>query len=426
MQSIGVNSFTTGMLFPYFNIIGAPQDLMHVEMEGLLKLHFAALLYMMIKHFGWMTRDQLNAAIRAYPWPIGTRLQEIQESSVTGTGHGLPRAEASLPFTAHQMMVVAIHSVSLLSRFVPAGDNGWDTDVWQCWMEHQSYFCKLLSTRWTLEDVRELDVAIYKQQTRFLGIPQYYDLWMPKHHYAQHFPLDILLWGPPIYYCCLMFEMENGVFKKAGSHCNRKNLLESCVQPVLIKRAMELRDGVHKLRLLPSGVERAVEDVVPGVSECIDLLWSSGFVRPTETSVHVIWLYSLRMRGRTFGIGNWVLVPTSAEQADPGQLAKVSDLFQIGDTFFLRLRLYTNALRRDTRTGMFFAFADDLAKVPADSRDSDYSNPSDHPVVDSLFTSEQLDLTLLHAQHVPASGSTGQGYSSFLQWGASEVVNRYV
>jgi len=78
--------------------------------------------------------------------------------------------------------------------------------VWQSWVKHRLYFIKLLADEFSLEDVRQLDNLIYEQQKLFLSIPQYYDLWVPKHHYAQHFPLDILLWGPPTRYWCMMFE----------------------------------------------------------------------------------------------------------------------------------------------------------------------------------------------------------------------------
>eukprot|EP00966_Prymnesium_polylepis_P225389 5213290-Prymnesium_polylepis.1 len=169
----------------------------------------------------------INAAIRAYDWPLGVRIQTLVDSNIEGDRAGFPKNESSLPFTAHQMMVVAVHSITLLSQFVPSAFM--DSDVWQCWVLHQQCklqnpahsflrltqppvrladFCMCLSSSFTLEDVRRLDSLIYRQQIIFLRIPECYDLWVPKHHFATHFPFDILLWGPLIRYWCMLFEME--------------------------------------------------------------------------------------------------------------------------------------------------------------------------------------------------------------------------
>ena len=49
-----------------------------------------------------------------------------------------------------------------------------------------------------------------------------------KNHYLSHLPLEILQWGPPRLYWCMLFEHENQQFKRAAMHSNFANVLWSC------------------------------------------------------------------------------------------------------------------------------------------------------------------------------------------------------
>ena len=108
--------------------------------------------------------------------------------------------------------------------------------VWTCLQQHLQYFTLLLQTSFSKADVRRIDQLIYSQQSIFLTIPQYHrcrapllprasfcqtfkpslpsglcSLWKPKNHFAQHFPVDIMRYGPPVYYWCMKFEMRHQV-----------------------------------------------------------------------------------------------------------------------------------------------------------------------------------------------------------------------
>ena len=48
-----------------------------------------------------------------------------------------------------------------------------------------------LQKEFSLDDIRELDVAIYEFQTLYLEVYGK-EGWLPKFNFAQHFPLDIL------------------------------------------------------------------------------------------------------------------------------------------------------------------------------------------------------------------------------------------
>lgn len=74
MTSIGVVTFDhayKGIFWPC--VVHTPRDLMHVELEGTLKIHLVGLLYMAIRKYKWFTLRQFNATLRKWPFPSGKR-----------------------------------------------------------------------------------------------------------------------------------------------------------------------------------------------------------------------------------------------------------------------------------------------------------------------------------------------------------------
>ena len=123
----------------------------------------------------------------------------------------------------------------------------------------------LLKTSFTLDDIRLLDVTIYEMQalptthapcptlhakpaatilipvqTLFLDIDVYYDLWCFNFHLAQHFPMDILRFGPTRLTSTLRWEAQNQTFIQAGRATNFKSLLFSMADTVAVRRAQVL------------------------------------------------------------------------------------------------------------------------------------------------------------------------------------------
>ena len=163
----------------------------------------------------------------------------------------------------------------------------------------------LLAVSFSLDAVRRLDVTIYSMQQLFLSIPEYFDLWTPNFHFAQHFPLDILLWGPSRLLCCLRFEAENQVrratrrravwccrqlscwqvYIQAGRHTNFKSLLESMGNKVATRRAFDLKSGAHADRLKLQPVPRLVELVSYGTSSTLDGMWNAHMLPAGEIEV---------------------------------------------------------------------------------------------------------------------------------------------
>jgi hypothetical protein len=176
LKEYGAQNFREGTFFPCWDFWGAPQDLMHVELEGLLKDELYLVLFEMAKH-GWITCKEFNKAKEKHRWPGGARLCDLKPEHFQGQTGGKPKRNyKSLPFSAHDMLLLVVDSIVLLQPFV----KDWNADFWQCWLLHVEYFTLLLSDAFSLSDVRHLDSLIYRHQMLFLSIEDYFHFWVSR------------------------------------------------------------------------------------------------------------------------------------------------------------------------------------------------------------------------------------------------------
>ena len=142
----------------------------------------------------------------------------------------------------------------------------------------------------------------------------YYDLWVPNNHHAQHFPMDILRYGPPRLSCTMRWEAANQVlpplpphlprararththvrhlftpasqvYIRAGRATNFKSLLVSMAEKVGLRRAQDLLSSGSRLQLQ---VEKTLtENVSYGVSNIITSMWDGGILSFDVPTVEV-------------------------------------------------------------------------------------------------------------------------------------------
>ena len=263
--------------------------------------------------------------------------------------------------------------------------------VWQCITLHMQYFAMALASKFTLNDVRAFDCTIYQKQQLFLRIPEYYDFWMPKNHFAQHFPLDVLIWGPLIQYYTLMFEMENGEYKQAARSSNRHNPLLAAASGVAMRRALDTYRGTPGRKQLPQPEVRMEETVPRGRSPMVDALWHSGAIPTTTQQVMVTWLHGLRVGTRIIARQTFLLASSSGRSPE---LTRVREIFQVGPRFWLALTIYkTSPLKKDPDNNVLFAFHADVPKAEAEAQQQ-YA----------VCALDRLSVTVLHDHYTYRSG----------------------
>lgn len=336
MQQHGIRTFHHAFAdVPYFDPTWAPMGLMHVEFEGNLKVHIAAFIYMacsVLKRSDgqpWATLDAVNAAISEYSWPAdrSDRPSGFHHSVTKGTKDNTPVPAATINWTASQVMHFAMHAVHILEPFVPSDQR--QHRVWVCFRLHMQYVELLLHDSFDLTKIALLDRLIYAQQTLFLQIPQYSELWKPKNHYAQHFPVDILRFGPPVMYWELKFEMRHQALKNYAKRSNFVNVAYTVLQQADLKEALDLTEGKLLDFLQPELIDTVAEKCDPGSSAIIDELFSAGTI-PLQQSVWVNWAYGLKItHRRTISRSSWLLIKTVFEKY--ASLARVQEVFSLGD-----------------------------------------------------------------------------------------------
>lgn len=278
LQQMGVNELCDAFApLPYGLYVDSCMDLMHIEFLGNIKVHMSRLLWKMVRELQWTTLEELNARFLSFShWGRGARPKSYILPEATFNGP-IQTCSVSSLWTAHNMMLFLCYSIELLHIFIPSGDE--DHPVWRCWCLHYQYVMICLQQSITLDNIKELDQLIYSQHELFINIYGDEDgAWHPKNHFAQHFPLDILKWGPLRLSWCMMFEHMNQVVKFSGLLSNFHNTLKSTSIRLAERLAFNLYCEKHK-DFLKTGIHVHHEEVfilgMPNMSPTIMYLIST-------------------------------------------------------------------------------------------------------------------------------------------------------
>lgn len=203
--------------------------------------------------------------------------------------------------------------------------------VWICFKQHMQYIKLLLQTSFSRDDITRLDQLIFNSQSLFLEIPQYFCLWKPKNHFAQHFPVDIMRYGPPSYFWTLKFEMRHQLLKRIAKASNYVSLVHTVVYTMDMNTALCLSSGEHLLFNQVSVVAGPSEICVAGSNDIIDQLYASGVLHPSQ-AVAITWGVAVNLsRERQVYRGSWAIFTFAAEGEgnDVSYLVKICTFFTI-------------------------------------------------------------------------------------------------
>jgi hypothetical protein len=360
LASIGVNTFEHAFInFPHFDhTLMVPQDPMHGEGEGILKLEIAALILCIVKRREWgVTLDDINNAMYRYKWPGGAANRPSyftdgilkgtyppSDSTLTGS---IPKAGCHVHMTAGDTFRFALHSVEVLGPLI-AGH--WDDPIWQCWLLHVHYLSLIMQHSISATQISLLDELIFKHQEAFLAIDEYVWLYKPKHHFACHFPIDILNFGPPRHYWCMRFEAMNQVFKTIAVGGNYANTCGRCAIFWCRKTAQDRYEGTFrdwgKTRILQGSTFHYLRSQPDAWDHWyVAAVFASGYVASTQDYLQIEWVSSLwHHTGNTLKTDeSWVHVTFST---DDGTAASVTaqlgsrSMMSIEGRLFFMLSIY--------------------------------------------------------------------------------------
>lgn len=252
MQGQGVNTFHSALWkLPHFSsLTGCPIDLMHIWLEGVGRQNLGAISYWLKKECKaslYKLPDILKEVATSvgiprsdFPYLTSSRIGHLYE----GAKGGVPSTDCSFPGTAGQIAHVLLHIPAIFSSMVPS-DKKKDA-VWQMAL----LTCKISRILWqrsfSRSDLLELDKSIWHHDQLQLGSPYLQHLWKPKNHYVSHFPLEILLWGPPRHYWCMGFEHENQLLKR-GAQGNFKDPVWNAAECKSLRVALTAEESKRRL-----------------------------------------------------------------------------------------------------------------------------------------------------------------------------------
>ena len=200
-----------------------PFDLMHVELEGNLKVHLYGFLHMAIKKYKWFKLAAFNFSMKRFkfitigakrPTPISLRQLKGCKSTVPGLTGIIPRGDGTIVMTSGDMLRFVTHCIEIIRPLMTI--EALQSAEYAALVAHVKYFNMLMSRHFTDTSIAELGAAILDAQQKFLDVPAYAKLWKPKNHFATHFPADIKRFGPPRGYWCMRFEAKNQQHKRAA------------------------------------------------------------------------------------------------------------------------------------------------------------------------------------------------------------------
>ena len=152
-------------------------------------------------------------------------------------------SDTSVGWKAMSVHAFMLRGIEFFQYFVPKGHE--KEESWVCFKLHCLYYALLQKTSFEKIDIVNLDSLICKQQTLFLKIDHYVDLWKPKNHWATHFPVDIIRFGPPVYWSELKFEMKHQWLKRCARLSNFIGLLSTIAFNSEMRACLDLFEGVH-------------------------------------------------------------------------------------------------------------------------------------------------------------------------------------
>ena len=175
LKNAGINSFTAFERIPFVHVCTSfPIDVMHILLEGVIRVELAGLIYLMTRVFlHWrVTISKLNGALKAHKFHSGgKKISQFSGVLATGTGDKMPHSDATVWGTATQLMYFTLHSVEILGQFVP--EEEWaETPAWASWLALVDILNVFLQNDFSKRDLENLDGLIVYHDTLFLDIPQ--------------------------------------------------------------------------------------------------------------------------------------------------------------------------------------------------------------------------------------------------------------
>ena len=208
----------------------APQDLLHLLPDGLLRSELAWLMYVLCS-MGF-DLNRLNARLKQRDvkrkLPPDCRIPAFPWKLTEGITGGKPESTRVVRMTGSQCMHFSLHSFDIMDPLLTPAMRA--SPAWRSWLKLVELFGYVVQHEIDVDDIEAIDNLVLQHSAAFDAVPQYNGLKRPKHHFMCHLAADIWRYGPPRGYWCFGFEAFNRLIKRGAARSNWKNTTVSIMR----------------------------------------------------------------------------------------------------------------------------------------------------------------------------------------------------
>lgn len=208
----------------------APQDLLHLLPDGLLRSELAWLMYVLCR--SGFNLDRLNRRLKESEvkrlLPADVRIPAFPSKLTKGIAGSKPESGRTVRMTGSQCMHFSLHSFAVINPLLTPEMRA--DPAWKSWLKLVEIFAHVVQHEIPCADIELIDDLVLDHSAAFDQVPEYHGLKRPKHHFMCHLAADIWRYGPPRGYWCFGFEAFNKVIKRGAQRSNWKNTTLSIMQ----------------------------------------------------------------------------------------------------------------------------------------------------------------------------------------------------
>lgn len=197
----------------HFHVVnGFPPDILHDFLEGLVPAELSLCLKDLIAK-KYISLESLNRAIRQFPYTFSDKADKPQIIPKTSFSRGTTGGNGHENWSLLRLLPL------MIGHNIPEGDQSWEI-----LMLLKDTLELVMSAHFTEELIHVLDCKISEHRELVQKTFPNYRL-RPKHHFIEHYPQMIQIFGPLVDVWTMRFEGKHKFFKKVvHDTCNFKNV----------------------------------------------------------------------------------------------------------------------------------------------------------------------------------------------------------
>ncbi|KAK7921877.1 hypothetical protein WMY93_008779 [Mugilogobius chulae] len=186
----------------HFQVVnGFAPDILHDLLEGVIPYELSICIDNLIKK-KYFTFDMLNNAIKTFPYTHTDKTNQPQP--IPKTFH----AKGTIGGNGHENWTLLRLLPLMIGRYIPEGDETWEVIL--CLKDVLEL---AMSTKFTEDTIDYLNIKLSEHRALLKSAFPNYKL-RPKHHYLEHYPSLICVFGPLADVWTMRFEGKHKFFKE--------------------------------------------------------------------------------------------------------------------------------------------------------------------------------------------------------------------